>query len=280
MSNLIKSSHVVPLEELRRLQWEDRYAALYQPPVEEAADTAPAGPDAETISLRDQIISDAEAFAAERIQEGRATADRQLAEAQETIEQWWEARRSSDLQVVEEARQSGAEQGYREGYEQAQADIEQQWQGIMAEARQMLEDAYKMRESIIQEAEPFVVDLSCAIAEKVIGKQLADMPELALELIRKSLARRREQGVITLCVAPGQLAFVQAAREELALVIDSQAELRILPDASVKDRGCVIRSSFGSIDARIDTQLEEIKRELTQLALQGEEREADESPSL
>jgi len=277
---LIKSSHVVPLEELRRLQWEDRYAALYQPPVEEAADTAPVGPDAETISLRDQIISDAEAFAAERIQEGRATADRQLAEAQETIEQWWEARRSSDLQVVEEARQSGAEQGYREGYEQAQADIEQQWQGIMAEARQMFEDAYKMRESIIQEAEPFVVDLSCAIAEKVIGKQLADMPELALELIRKSLSRRREQGVITLCVAPGQLAFVQAAREELALVIDSQAELRILPDASVKDRGCVIRSSFGSIDARIDTQLEEIKRELTQLALQGEEREADEPPSL
>lgn len=280
MSNLIKSSHVVPLEELRRLQWEDRYAALYQPPVEETADAAPAGPDAETISLRDQIISDAEAFAAERIEEGRATADRQLAEAQETIEQWWEARRSSDIEVVEEARQAGSEQGYREGYEQAQADIEQQWQGIMAEARQMLEDAYKMRESIIQEAEPFVVDLSCAIAEKVIGKQLADMPELALELIRKSLSRRREQGVITLCVSPSQLAFVQAAREELALVIDSQAELRILPDASVKDRGCVIRSSFGSIDARIDTQLEEIKRELTQLALQGEEREADESPGL
>ncbi|WP_020615287.1 FliH/SctL family protein [Paenibacillus daejeonensis] len=278
MSNLIKSTHVIPLEELKRLQWEDRYAALYQPPVQEAQTAA--GPDAETLSLRDQIISDAEDFAEERIRQSAETAEQQLAEAQETIEQWWEGRRSSDAQVIEEARQSGAEQGYQEGYEQAKADIEAQWQGIMAEANQMLEHAYKMRESIIQEAEPFVVELSCAIAEKVIGHQLENSPELALQLIRKSLSRRREQGVITLCVSPGQLAFVQAAREELALVIDSQAELRILPDASVKDKGCVIRSSFGSIDARIDTQLEEIKRELSQLALHSEETEDDDAAGL
>lgn len=278
MSNLIKSSRVIPLEELRRLEWEDRYAALYQPPVQEVQ--APVGPDAETISIRDQIISDAESFAEEHIRQSAETADQQLAEAQETIEQWWEGRRSSDSQVLEEARQSGTAQGYQEGYEQAKTDIEAQWQGIMAEANQMLEHAYKMRESIIQEAEPFLVELSCAIAEKIIGHQLENTPELALKLIRKSLSRRREQGVITLCVSPGQLAFVQAAREELALVIDSQAELRILPDAQVKDHGCVIRSSFGSIDARIDTQLEEIKRELTQLALHSEETEDHDATGL
>ncbi len=130
-----------------------------------------------------------------------------------------------------------------------------------------------MREQIIQEAEPFLVELSCAIAEKIIGQQLTLAPEMAIELIRKSLSRRREQGVITLCVAPGQLAFVQAAREELHFAIDSQAELQILPDSTVKDNGCVIRSAYGSIDARIDTQLAEIKRELMHLAHHsGEER--------
>ena len=51
-----------------------------------------------------------------------------------------------------------------------------------------------------------------------------------------------------------------------------------MPDVSVKDYGCVIRSSFGSIDARIDTQLSEIKRELIQLPVLAEERGvADES---
>ncbi|MMZ67139.1 flagellar assembly protein H [compost metagenome] len=117
-----------------------------------------------------------------------------------------------------------------------------------------------------------MVELSCAIAEKIIDRQLELKPEYSVELIKKSLSRKREQGVLTLCVSPSQFAFVQAAREELSLVIDSQAELQILPDASVQDRGCVIRSSFGSVDARIDTQLSEIKKELLRISRQTEER--------
>lgn len=64
--------------------------------------------------------------------------------------------------------------------------------------------------------------------------------------------------------------FVQDARDELMLAVDSQAELQIIPDPNVRDRGCVIRSSFGSIDARIDTQLEEIKKSLQQVAIRSE----------
>ncbi|MNG37780.1 flagellar assembly protein H [compost metagenome] len=55
------------------------------------------------------------------------------------------------------------------------------------------------------------------------------------------------------------------------MAVDSQAELQILPDSTVKDHGCVIRSSFGSIDARIDTQLAEIKKELIRIALDTDE---------
>jgi len=55
------------------------------------------------------------------------------------------------------------------------------------------------------------------------------------------------------------------------MAIDSQAELQILPDSTVKDSGCVIRSAYGSIDARIDTQLSEIKRELISLSHRSNE---------
>ncbi len=90
------------------------------------------------------------------------------------------------------------------------------------------------------------------------------------EMIRKVLARRREKGMIALCVSPSQFSYIQDARDELLLHIDSQAELQIIPDGSVQDHGCVIRSSFGSIDARIDTQLNEIKQALQDLAIRNE----------
>jgi len=272
LSNLIKSSYVISLEDLRRLEWvkQQHYAAMHQQAAGNEEEAS--GPDEQTVSLKNQILADAEAFAEDKVRQATEEAEQKLRDAEAQIDAWWQERRSQDLETAESARQAGYEQGYAEGYAQAEQEVKQLWEARMQEAKSLLEQAYLMKEQIIQEAEPFLVELSTAIAEKIIAKQVEAAPELALELAKRSLSRRREQGVIALCVAPQQLAFVQAAREELSMAIDSQAELQILPDATVRDHGCVIRSSFGSIDARIDTQLEEIKRELIQLSLHVEER--------
>lgn len=264
MSNLIKSSSVISVEQLKHLQWLNPYLPE-APSGEELQETNPT-PDEELLALRDQILSDAKAFAEDRLRDASEQTEQMLRETEQQIEAWWLTQRAEDEAAAEAARIAGYEQGYSEGAAQAGADLLQQWESRLAEASTILQNAYLMKEQIIQEAEPFLVELSCAIAEKIIGRQMNAAPEMALDLIRRSLARRRELGVITLCVAPSQLAFVQAAREELQYSIDSQAELQILPDSTVKDSGCVIRSAYGSIDARIDTQLAEIKKELIQLA--------------
>lgn len=264
MSNLIKSSSVISVEQLKHLQWMNPYAPEV-PETEEHQSSEPV-PDEELITLRDQILSDAQTFAEDRLREASQQSEQLLQETEQQIETWWLLKRSEDEATSEASRQQGYAQGYSEGAEQAEAELREHWEHKLEEASAILKGSYDMREQIIQEAEPFLVELSCAIAEKIIGMQLSAAPEMAIELIRKSLSRRRELGVITLCVSPGQLAFVQAAREELHYSIDSQAELQILPDSTVKDFGCVIRSAYGSIDARIDTQLAEIKKELIQLA--------------
>lgn len=268
LSNLIKSSSVIPVEQLKQLTWINPYPDLSGLSVSDEQQE-PAGPDEETISLRDQILEDAEQFAESRLREAAQECEKMLADAEAQIDVWWLEKRSEDEQISEAARQAGYAQGYAEGAAASEAELREQWQAKLSEASEVLKLAYTTREQIIQEAEPFLVELSCAIAEKIIGQQLTEAPSIALDLIRKALSRRREQGVITLCVAPSQLAFVQAAREELHTAIDSQAELQILPDSTIKDNGCVIRSAFGSIDARIDTQLSEIKRELTGIAHQS-----------
>ncbi|MFF2482652.1 FliH/SctL family protein [Paenibacillus sp. NPDC058071] len=265
MSNLIKSGSVISLGQHKSLMTLHSYVLHSEEPGTIEADE-PQGPDQETVSLRDQILTDAKAFAEEQVREAGRQSEQMLAEAEEQIDAWWLEKRLQDEEALQASKEEGFAQGIAEGSEQARQQLQQEWQQKLEEASAILKAAYEMREQIIQESEPFLVELSCAISEKVIGRQLADTPAISLELIGKSLSRRREQGVITLCVAPEHFAFVQAAREELNLAIDSQAELQILPDAKVKDFGCVIRSSFGSVDARIDTQLTEIKRELIQLA--------------
>ncbi|MDG0871157.1 flagellar assembly protein FliH [Paenibacillus thiaminolyticus] len=277
MSNVIKSTQYVPLEQMRLIEAVRRHQ---QQRTEEEAAAAPEpltremllSQDEQLAELRQSILDDAQSFAEEHLRQATDEAERMKEEAQSQIEAWWEERRQQDEQLIESTRNESYETGYREGMERAEQEIKEAYERTIAEAEAVLRQAYQAKEQLIQEAEPFVVSLSCAVAEKIIQKQLSVEPEIVLELARKTLSRKRESGTITLCVSPEQFAYVHAAREELSLAVDSQAELQIIPDSSVNDGGCVVRSALGSIDARIDTQLTEIKKALMQVAMQHEEQ--------
>ncbi|WP_427051527.1 FliH/SctL family protein [Paenibacillus sp. TC-CSREp1] len=278
MSNLIKSFQYVPVEDHKRLENHHYYGSEEEAGLDgdeaavSEADVLRARVDEETERLTAEMLEDAKEFAEKQVRDASEEAERMLQEAREQIDRWWQEQREQDEHLTEALRSQGFQQGFEEGRAQAEVELQVKIEEMMREAQEVLQEAYVAKDQIIQEAEPFLVELACGIAEKVIDKQLTVEPEQTLELIRQSLSRKREQGQITLCVAPEQFSFVQAAREELALSIDSQAELQILPDATVKDKGCVIRSAFGSVDARIDTQLAEIKKELIRIALEDEER--------
>lgn len=275
MSKLIKHSQYVPVDVLKRLEQARRYAGLSEEPVPEETVSEthyhdPAREEAEEV--RKQMLKDAQNFAEEQVRNASDEAEQIVESAKAEVEEWWSQRREQDEHLVEAVKAEAYQQGHQEGVTQAEQEMKLKVAAMMEEARTVLQGAYKARDVIIQEAEPFLVELSCDIAEKIVDKQLTVEPQFAMDLIRKSLARKREQGLISLCVSPVQFAFVNAAREELSLAVDSQAELQILPDSTVKDHGCVIRSSFGSIDARIDTQLAEIKKELVRIALDVDEQ--------
>ena len=260
LSRLIKSSHYSTSPDKRIIEVADIARPLQADrPADEPA------LDEETAAFRDRVLKDAEEAAELRLQEAQAQAEQMLAQAREEIEQWWLSRRQEDEQAMEAARRQGYEQGYAKGLAAAEQAVRQEYGQMLAQARTILESAARDKQAIIQEAEPFLVELATAIAGKIIGKQLTIEPAWTIDLIRSVLARRREQGTIVLRVSPAQYSFVCDARETLLQSIDSQAELIIVADSAVEDHGCIVRSNLGSLDARIDTQLKEIRSALLQL---------------
>jgi flagellar assembly protein FliH len=276
LSNVIKSSSYISLDDARtirahihNLQAKSREEHLTEPDAVEHEQHTQAK------QLGEQILRDAEAQAELLIQQAREEIDRRNRDAEQSIETWWQQRREQDDEHIAQARSSGYETGLREGLEQAETQILEQYSDMIAEARNVVVGAHEMKEQILLEAEPFLLDLSCAIAAKIIGRQLTVTPEWTLQLIQGLLQRRRERGLITLCVSPAMFEYIQNNRDELMLALDSQAELQILPDSTVSDHGCVIRSSFGSIDGRIDSQLQEVKAALRQVAAQQQGGDPD-----
>ncbi len=270
LSNVIKYTQYISLDDKKVVEVAQKYKMYEDSGTADGLTEEQQQELNELHEMKDQILQDAQMFAEEQVRLAMEEAAAAREHAITEIEQWWNEKRESDEQLRNELKEEGFRQGYENGLKESEEHLREQYNDMLQEASQILEQAYHLKQQIIQEAEPFLIQLSCAIAEKIIDRQLTLEPQWIIELIQSILSRRREKGIITLCVAPAHFAYIQDAREELLLHIDSQAELQIIPDPSVHDHGCVVRSNFGSIDAKIDTQLKEIKNALQHLAVRNE----------
>ncbi len=276
LSNLIKSNFYLSQEDIKTLEANKLKQSLFKSVSEsdEEEQTAPqhTSIDAEeTERLREQIVQAAELAAEQVILQAKQEAEKLKKQSLSEIETWWEERRKQDQELIEQSRQSGYQVGFDESTIAAELKVNESYTGLMIEAQNILEQSYEMQRKTILDSEIFLLEMSCGIAEKIIAKKLEQSTDWIVDMVKHALKRSSEKGTIAICVAPGQFAYIQSVREELSHTIDPQAELHVYPDASVKDFGCVIKTTFGTIDARVETQLTEIKQALLDIARRGGE---------
>ncbi|WP_051330705.1 flagellar assembly protein FliH [Aneurinibacillus terranovensis] len=269
MSRIIKSSFYSTIEDAFTLRHRGNMAADHnvgsvdEPGESEAAESTgnSAGPD--SISAQaNEIIQRAKAEAERIIFTASQQADQIMNESRLEMDQWWQQRRQEDEAVREQARQEGFRQGTEEGRKEGERLAYEEYTSALNHAREILEEAPHIKRRIVAEAEPFLLDLTMEIAKKVIGAHLSLHQESVLEIIRHSLSYTQEYKTIVVCVSPESYEYVQENRKKVLEILDSQIEMTIVPDHSVSEGGCIIRTSMGSVDARVDTQLEEIRKNL------------------
>lgn len=207
-----------------------------------------------------KIIAEAKEGAQKILEDAYQKANLLEATAKEKIDAWWEEnqRKLEDLSL--EANQKGYQVGLVKGREEGLSEIKKDYEEQMQQVKGLLLGAYEQKELIIAEAEPFLLELSSAIAEQILQQELHSYPEKFIQVIKNHILRVKEKESITVCVHTDDFEFVQEQRSALLSVVNGETEVKVIPDYSVTPKGCIIRTSYGSIDARIDTQLEEIKK--------------------
>jgi flagellar assembly protein FliH len=266
LSNLIKSTAYVPLSVVKQLE-SSAYAG------DGEHDGAREGTVTELDQMKRIVMEKARKDAEELVTGAKKEIAALLEQARREADEWWEQRRGEDERYRAQIREAAYAEGLEQGRRDAERQVMDQYAALIAEGRSVLEQAHEAARRIVAESEPFLVELACAIAGKIIGRKFEEHPEWTADLVRDALKRCSGKDKIVLCVAPSQFAYIQSVRDDLASVIDSQAELLIVPDHSVQDQGCVIKTAFGSVDARVETQLTEIRQALLDLCLREEPHE-------
>lgn len=187
------------------------------------------------------------------------------ADTKEKIKQWWQENHE-ELEVMKiDATHQGYEEGYIRGKIEAETELEKAYEEKITQAQQIIDGSYLQKEAIVAEAEPFLLELSTQIATQIIKQELTNHPSKFVELIQQHILRFKEKEYITICVHPDDFDYIQSQRAHIASFVNGETEIKIIPDHSVTPKGVVIRTAYGSIDARIDTQIEEIKKAILEM---------------
>jgi flagellar assembly protein FliH len=172
-------------------------------------------------------------------------------------QQWEEEKRI----ITEETRRRGYEEGFLQGKQEGLAE----YRSLIREARAIVDTIRQDYYSYLEASEEVILQLGVQIAQKIIGEQLTESPEKLLSLVRTAIKEVREHKEIHLFVSASSYPFVHDHKEELMMLLNGETNLFIYPDLEIADTSCIIESSFGRIDASVDSQLDEIKKRLSEM---------------
>lgn len=187
-------------------------------------------------------------------------------EIQHHRQQWEEEKK----RAMEQVKQEGFQQGYMEG--QGKGYIE--YATIIHSARDVVDLARKDYENLIQSSEEDLLKLSVGIAERILAVRLMENKEQFVPIVKRVLKTVKEHQDIQIRVHPTQYPYIIKQKNELEGILLGESKLYIYPDEELQEFGCTIESSYGKVDASIDTQLHEIRLKLLAIA---EEDNQDES---
>jgi flagellar assembly protein FliH len=155
-------------------------------------------------------------------------------------------------------RQVAHDKGINEAKENFETEIAERISEIRVKLAATIEQISGLSNEITKNVEPEVVELALHIAKKIVGREVTIDREIALTLVKVSLSKLHNRSIAEVHLNPEDFNFVENNREKL----DFRGSLKLVEDISISVGGCLIHTETGDIDARIESQFDEISHGL------------------
>jgi flagellar assembly protein FliH len=189
----------------------------------------------------------------------------------ERIKAQEQEKREQERQRLEQAYKDAQARGYQDGFKQGDEDARSSY----LEAQGRLEAITAKLEETLEQGIAGIEDTAVAIVFEAICKILGDAMvtrEGVIAQVRQVTARVRERGALLIRLHPRDLELVQECN---AFGVGTKsAEIAWAADDSLSIGGCVVETTGGEFDARLDMQLDQIRNALAAARLSSSNAEA------
>lgn len=156
-----------------------------------------------------------------------------------------------------------------EGYKDGVADGSQAAQELIARLESAIAEVAQERAALADSVEQEVLKLCVEAVEKIVRHEIKTDPRVVLRIIHACLRRVRDRADVAVRVSLGEVELVKEHREELLAAADGLDNFTIIDDRRISPGGCVVEAPSGDIDARVETQVDQLRKKLSEINSDG-----------
>jgi flagellar assembly protein FliH len=193
--------------------------------------------------------------------EAEETAAAMLAQAQaQRSEILLQAQRAAD-EMIAEARQeieTAQKMAYQLGQEAAQADAA----NYLKAANAVVEEVHAWQVTLVQQSTPALLAIARDIAEKMFGEGAVLDNHALQQNLNRLLTNAKILGDINIYLNPQDALTLDSGWREIRSRIAGN-RIQIVPSETITRGGCFIEGQMGTVDARVETQLNAVLETLS-----------------
>lgn len=144
--------------------------------------------------------------------------------------------------------------------QQIRQEIEAEYSERWRLAARVLHEAEVLRDRVLEEADITTLRLAFEIAKKIIHREATLNSDVLIYNVREALRHLRETGSLTLLVHPDDVKLLKCDDSICQELEKRVRRLEIKASSDIERGGCLLESDAGLIDARLQSQLDEIER--------------------
>jgi flagellar assembly protein FliH len=177
--------------------------------------------------------------------------EKTIEEMEKTIEEMKKTTQTVEKQAFDQ----GFEKGKKAGMESEAQKIET----ILSDFHRALLDLEKVEKKIYLNAEKETLNLSLAIAEKIVCHEVGINKEVVLNVIKEAFKKVVDHEKIKIKISPSDLRFMEKSEFQFFKIVDDMHRVVFEEHKNISDGGCIIETDWGNIDARIEKQLQVVE---------------------
>jgi flagellar assembly protein FliH len=164
--------------------------------------------------------------------------------------------------ITEDELLQRVQESYDRGFEEGQRQAERGLDNVFKALRGGVSEIFELRRRLLRDCEEDLLKLSILVARKVVQQEIAQDRGILAKVVASAIDGISERDDIVVRLNPEDYRQVTTHKQHNLNNLNAERPISLKPDEAVSFGCCIIETVMGEIDARLETQLEEIYKRL------------------